>query len=90
MEFLFNVTFKNNKPVDGQFAVEISVHQAILGTIYWADEQGQPLKNYLPVKRLTLIDGRAKSITKDIFIPEEAKTLLCKAYNDSMLEIVLP
>lgn len=90
MEFLFNVTFKNDKPIDGQFSVEISVPQAILATIYWADEKGQPLKNYLPIKSLPLIDGRAKYITKEIFIPEEAKTILCKAYNDSMLEIVLP
>ena len=79
MEFLFNITFKNNKPIDGQFSVEISVPQAILATIYWADEKGQPLKNYLPIKSLPLIDGRAKYITKELFIPEEAKTILCKA-----------
>lgn len=90
MEFLFNVVFGNNNAGDGQFTVEISVPQAILATIYWADEKGQPLKNYLPLKSLPLIDGKATYVTKNLAIPEEAKTLLCRAFNDALLEIVLP
>ncbi len=90
MEFLFDVVFKTNTAGDGQFDVEISVPQAVVATIYWADEKGKALENYLPIKTLPLIDGMAKYSSKKFVIPEEAKTLLCRAYNDAMLEIVLP
>ena len=90
MEFLFEVNFKSSKAGKGQFEAEISVPQAILATIYWADKEGRALENYLPIKSLPLFDGRARYITKDILIPKEAKALLLRAYNDAMLEIVLP
>jgi hypothetical protein len=90
MEFLFNVAFTSKKADNGQFAVEISAPQAVVATIYWADENGKALENYLPIKSLPLYDGRAKYTTNNIVIPEEAKTILCRAYNDAMLEIVLP
>ena len=90
MEILFDVSFKTDKPADGQFSVKISVPQAILATIYWADKKGQPLEKYLPLKSLPLIDGKAEYSTKEIVIPEDAKTVLCRAYNDAMVEIKLP
>lgn len=50
MEILFNVTFKNNKPLEVRFEVEMSVPKAILATIYWTDEKGQHLKNIYLLK----------------------------------------
>lgn len=90
MEFLFNVTFKSETPANGQFEAEISVPQAVYATIYWADENGKALENYLPIKTLPLPDGTATYLTREITIPDEAKTLLLRAYSDALVEIVLP
>ena len=91
MNFLFNVTYRDSIPGSAAADIEIEFPQGILATLYWADKDGKPLENYLPIKSLPMIDGKASySMIEGWMIPEEAEMMLVKVYNDAMVEIVLP
>ena len=91
MDFIFDVRFSDDRRGNADAKVTINIPSGILAVLYWADENGKPLEDYLPIKALALIDGKAEySLEHNRMIPENAKKILCKVYNDFMYEIVLP
>ena len=91
MEFLFDVSFHNDVPGAAGADIRIDIPQGILAVLSWADGEGHALDDYLPIKALPLTDGKGAYLLRDgLMIPEKARAMLCRVYNDCMLEIVLP
>ena len=91
MDIYFNVLFKNKTAGNAHAFCEVSIPHAIVATLYWATDNGQPLEDYLPICSYPLFNGKTEFfIREDLMIPEKATHLLLRAFNDSMLEIVLP
>ena len=90
MEFLFKVSFFNRTRGDAHSAITVDIPQGILATLYWADENGAALEEYLPIKSIPLFNGHGAFELSNTMIPEKARTMLARVYNESMVEIVLP
>ncbi len=91
MDFIFDVQFHNDIKGDAGADIKIDIPQGILAQLYWADEEGKALEDTLMIKAMPLCDGKADyTLRSGIAIPQKAKKMLCKIFNDSMLEIVLP
>ena len=91
MEFIFDVCFHDDLPGNAGADIRMDIPSGILAVLYWADAAGQPLADHLPIKALALTGGKGTYALRDgLLIPEAAEMLLCKVYNDCMLEIVLP
>lgn len=91
MDFIFDVKFLNDLQGNADMEVVIDIPQGILACICWADQNGKPLEDYLPIKHLPLIDGKGTYKNENgLFIPEEASKIICRVYNDYMHEIVIP
>lgn len=87
----FNVKFHDELPGNAGADIEICIPQGVMASLAWADENGNALGNYLPIRLLPLSDGKAVYTLRDgTMIPEEARMLLCRVYNDCAHEIVLP
>ena len=87
----FNVKFHDALPGNAGADIEISIPQAVMASLAWADETGKALESCLPIRLVPLSDGKASYTLRDgLLIPEQAKTLICRVYNDCGHEIVLP
>ena len=87
----FNVKFHDALPGNAGADIEISIPQAVMASLAWADETGKALENCLPIRLVPLSDGKASYTLRDgLLIPEQAKTLVCRVYNDCGHDIVLP
>ena len=87
----FNVNFHDELPGNAGSDIEICIPQAVTASLAWADENGKPLEACLPIRLLPLTQGKGSYTIRDgLLIPEQAKMLLCRVYNDCGHEIVLP
>lgn len=79
----FNVKFHDELPGNAGADIEICIPQGVMASLAWADENGNALGNYLPIRLLPLSDGKAVYTLRDgTMIPEVARMLLCRVYND--------
>ena len=79
MDFIFDVKFSDDRRGNADAKVTINIPSGILAVLYWADENGKPLEDYLPIKALALIDGKAEySLEHNRMIPENAKKYSAK------------
>ena len=92
MDFIFNVEFKDEKRGSAHAKVTVGIPQGILAQLFWADENGKPLDDYLPIKAFALDENGCGTyeIADGVFLPEDAAVVLLKVFNDDMIEIVLP
>ncbi len=87
----FNVNFHDELPGNAGSDIKICIPQAVTASLAWADENGKPLETCLPIRLLPLAQGKGSYTIRDgLLIPEQAKMLLCRVYNDCGHEIVLP
>lgn len=85
----FNVKFHDALPGNAGANIEISIPQAVMASLAWADANGKALESCLPIRLVPLSDGKASYTLRDgLLIPEQAKTLICRVYNDCGHEIV--
>ena len=86
----FNVKFHDELPGNAGADIEISIPQAVMASLAWADETGKALENCLPIRLVPLSDGKASYTLRDgLLIPEQAKTLICRVYNDEIIVVRL-
>lgn len=90
MELYFRVNFHNTHPGCAGADIELCVPTGVAALLAWGDENGAPLADYLPIRLLALDDGKASYSLRDgLMIPETAKTLVCRVFNDFGHEIKL-
>lgn len=90
MELYFRVHFHNDEPGCAGADTELCVPTGVAALLSWGDEKGEPLEHYLPIRLLPLVEGKASYRLRDgLMIPEEARTLVCRVYNDFGHEIKL-
>lgn len=91
MNIVFDVKYLNEKVANADIELTLDIPLGVLATIYWADENGTPLEDYLPIKSIPLIDGKSVyRCENSLFIPENAKKIRCRVWSDAMIEIPLP
>ena len=91
MDLYFEVKFHDAYPGNAGADIRLCIPQAVTASLAWADENGKALESCLPIRLLPLTDGKAAYTLRDgLLIPEEARTLICRVYNDGGHEIKLP
>ncbi len=87
----FTCQYFDEIPGSANLKFEVSIPQSILATFYWADENGNELENYLPIKSIPLFEGKGEYVTnKNLVMPQEARKIRCRIFKDTMKEINLP
>ena len=91
MELYFKCEYLDDIKGSANMKLSLEIPQGILATFYWADEEGNELSDYLPIKSIPLFEGRGEYVTnKNLMIPENAAKIRCRVFKDTMKEIVVP
>lgn len=83
MELYFNVKFHTDVPGSAGADIELCIPTGEVALLFWGDENGNALADYLPIRLLALTEGKAQyTLRDDLFIPENAKMLVARVFND--------